>query len=680
MAITDIQPLLDWTAHHSHWAGTAIFLVALAESLVLVGLFIPGTLAMFGVGALVAAGVLNLWATLAWAAAGAIAGDGISYWLGHRYRGQLRTLWPFSRDPQLMARGEAFFRRHGDKSVLLGRFVGPVRPVIPAVAGMLGMPPLRFYFVNILSALCWAPVYILPGVVLGASLGLAGAVATRLAVLIALLLLAVWVGTWGIRHAILWLQPPFEASLAHIQAWAAAPGEGRSFRGLVNALFDPAKPESRALLVFAGLLVLAAWGFFGILEDVVTRDPLVLIDSSLYHLLQGLRTPFGDSIMVALTELGDAAVTLTVVLAVLLWLSWKRAWRAAAYWLAAAGFAAALTMAIKAGLGRARPFPLYEGPSLFSFPSGHATMNMVTYGFLAVLIARELSPRGRLIAFTAIILLIALIAFSRLYLGAHWLSDVLGGVAFGMAWVAVLGIAYSRHSAAALSPRGLMIVAFSALLAGGAWNVATRHGADTLRYAVRQETRIMAQQDWWGDTWQTLPAWRIDIEGEYEQPLTVQWAGSLESLHHRLLASGWRDPLPEKSLLLWLDTTRPAMQLPLLPRAHDGRYEALALIYPVLNRDDRRLVLRLWPADTVLRDQGQPVWVGTVTQETLRRPLSWFNLPQDSMNFDQPRQVLLESLVDVRVRLARRTNTLGSEEERITWDGWVVLALELDKP
>lgn len=676
----DIQPLLDWIVQHPHWAGATVFLIALAESLALVGLFIPGTLAMFGVGALVAAGALNLWATLAWAAAGAIAGDGISYWLGYRYRDRLLTLWPFSRHPQWMTKGEAFFHRHGSKSILLGRFVGPVRPVIPAVAGMLGMPPLRFYLMNILSALGWAPAYILPGVVFGASLGVAGAVATRLVVLIALLLLAGGVGTWGIRHAILWLQPRFEAGLAHVQVWAAAPGAGRSFRGWINSLLDPGKPESRALLAFAGLLVLAAWGFFGILNDVVTRDPLVLIDSSVYHLLQGLRTPFGDSIMIALTELGDAAVTLTVVTAVLLWLLWQRAWRPAAYWLAAAGFAASLTMAIKAGLGRARPFPLYEGPSMFSFPSGHTTMSMVTYGFLAVLLARELSPRGRLMAFSAIIVWVALIAFSRLYLGAHWLSDVLGGVAFGMAWVAVLGIAYSRHSAAALSPGGLMIVAFSALLAGGTWQVAARHGADTLRYAARQEGRIMAQQDWWADAWQILPAWRIDIEGEYEQPLTVQWAGSLEFLRHRLLAGGWRDPLPAKSLLLWLDTTRPAIQLPLLPRVHDGRHEALALVHPVQNRDDRRLVLRLWPTDTVLRERGRPVWVGTVTRETLRRPLSWFNLPQDGEDFDQPRQVLMESLVDVRVRLARRANTLGSEVDRIKWEGWVVLALEPDKP
>lgn len=138
------HPLLIWIAQHSYWVGIAIFLVSLSESLALVGLFIPGALVMFGIGALVATGAVNLWAALAWAVAGAIAGDAISYWLGRHYREQLQTFWPFSRSPQLIDRGVAFFHRHGGKSILLGRFVGPMRPIIPMIAGMLGMPPVRF--------------------------------------------------------------------------------------------------------------------------------------------------------------------------------------------------------------------------------------------------------------------------------------------------------------------------------------------------------------------------------------------------------------------------------------------------------------------------------------------------------------------------------------------------------
>lgn len=677
MDIAHFNALIAWIARHPEWAYATVFLAAFTESLAVVGLFIPGALVMFGAGAVVAVGSLDLWATLAWAAAGAIAGDASSYWLGRHYRAELRNRWPFSRYPKLLARSTAFFHRHGGMSIFLGRFVGPVRPVIPAVAGMLGMSPARFYAANILSALGWAPTYILPGVVFGASLGLAGAVATRLALILVLLLIMTLGGIWVVSRSVIWLQPRAEQGLAQLQTWAggARPARTWSLRGMVASLLDPERPESRALLVFAAVLIAAAWMFFGIIEDILTRDPLVVVDKTLYHLLQGLRTPFGDSVMIALTQLGDAAVTLPVITAVLLWLLWKRAWRPAAYWLAAASFGAVLTVILKAGFGLPRPLPLYDGANAFGFPSGHAAMSMVIFGFLAVLTARELSLRGQLAVFSVMALLAGLIAFSRIYLGAHWLSDVLGGLSFGVAWVALLGIAYLRRPAPSVSARGLLVVAAIALIVGAGVHAANQRAADTLRYAVRHPSTLIAQQDWWNQGWQTLPAWRIDIEGEYEQPLTIQWAGSLEFLRARLTARGWREALPVtgKSLLLWLDTHRPAMQLPLLPHVHDGHHEALALIHPVEGKPDQRLVLRLWSSGKILQAPRTPIWVGTVTEERISRPLAWFNLPQDGQDFNVPRLALFESLSGLPTRLVGRDGVPQSVSEEVVWDKGVLL-------
>ena len=505
MDIANFNALIAWIARHPEWAYSTVFLAAFTESLAVVGLFIPGALIMFGAGAIVAIGSLGLWATLAWAAAGAIAGDASSYWLGRHYRAELHNRWPFRRYPKLLAKGTAFFHRHGGMSIFLGRFVGPIRPVIPAVAGMLGMPPARFYAANILSALGWAPTYILPGVVFGTSLGLAGAVATRLALILVLLLILVWGGIWIVSRSVIWLQPRVEQGLAQLQIWAgsAQPARAWSFRGMVASLLDPARPESRALLVFAAVLIAAAWTFFGVIEDVLTGDPLVLVDQTLYHLLQGLRTPLGDSVMIALTQLGDVAVTLPVVTAVLLWLLWKRAWRPVAYWLAAASFGAVLTVILKAGFGLPRPLPLYDGSIAFGFPSGHAAMSIVIFGFLAVLSARELPLRGQLAVFTVMALLTSLIAFSRIYLGAHWLSDVLGGLSFGVAWVALLSITYLRRQAPSVSARGLLAVAAVALIVGAGVHAANQRTTDTTRYAVRHPSTLIAQQDWWDQGWQT---------------------------------------------------------------------------------------------------------------------------------------------------------------------------------
>ena len=115
----------------------------------------------------------------------------------------------------MLKNGETFFHRHGGKSVLFGRFVGPVRPVIPVVAGMLGMGSLHFGIVNVLSAIGWALVYILPGVFFGTSLAVAGAVSTRLAVLILLILATSWVFVWLGRKLVLLMGHRGRSGLRH---------------------------------------------------------------------------------------------------------------------------------------------------------------------------------------------------------------------------------------------------------------------------------------------------------------------------------------------------------------------------------------------------------------------------------------------------------------------------------
>lgn len=668
--------MLDWIAQHPHLAGIAIFLVSTAESLAVVGLFIPGTVVMFGVGALAGKGILDLWATLAWGAAGAVAGDGLSYWLGYHYRERLREFWPFSRYSALLQKGEEFFLRHGGKSVLLGRFVGPVRPVVPVVAGMLGMPPARFYLVNVLSALGWAPAYILPGVVFGAALSLAAAVSMRLALLTVMLVAILWSVAAGTRLAAAWLKPRREHVLARLNDWAAAPGH--PVRKLAAALLDPTRSESGALVVFGGLLIGAALAFMAVLEDMFTRDPLVRADSSVYHLLQGLRTPAGDAVMIALTELGDAEVTLPLIAVVLGWLLWSRSWRAAAYWLATVAFSFGLTLALKAGFQLPRPTFVYEGLSRFAFPSGHAAMSVVIYGFLGVLIGRGASSRARLALASSAILLVSLIAFSRLYLGAHWLSDVLGGLAFGTAWVALLAIAYLRRPAAAAPTRGLAAAALATLVMAGVWHVSARHAADTGRYAPRVETRTMAPLAWWTSGWRSLPAWRVDLEGEYEQPVTFQWAGFPAHLRQVLVERGWREPIPLSpgNWLLWLDMGRPAARLPVLPNSHDGRNEALALIHDVAGAPSQRLVMRLWPTRLQFEGTGQPVWVGTVVRETIAHPLGWFALPHADERYDGPRDVLHKSLDGLSSRLVQRNKAELSAGEDRFWDGKILLARE----
>jgi undecaprenyl-diphosphatase len=159
--------LLTWIQQHPEWAAAVVFGVALVESLAIVGVLVPGVIILFGAGALIGTGVLDFWSIAAWAIAGAIIGDGLSYWLGHHFE-YLTARWRWFRlHPDHLEKGIRFFERYGDISIALGRFFGPIRAVVPLAAGLMRMPPRRFFIANVLSAIVWAPAYLAPGMLLG---------------------------------------------------------------------------------------------------------------------------------------------------------------------------------------------------------------------------------------------------------------------------------------------------------------------------------------------------------------------------------------------------------------------------------------------------------------------------------------------------------------------------------
>ena len=144
------------------WAGPITFLLTLGESLVLVGLFIPATALMLLTGGLIGAGTLDPWNVLAWGVAGAIVGDALSYGLG-RWAGPGVRRWPLKQQRTAVARARLFFYRYGFASVLIGRFLGPIRSTIPTVAGVMGMAHGRFQLANVSSAILWMPLMLAPG-------------------------------------------------------------------------------------------------------------------------------------------------------------------------------------------------------------------------------------------------------------------------------------------------------------------------------------------------------------------------------------------------------------------------------------------------------------------------------------------------------------------------------------
>lgn len=197
-----------------------------------------------------------------------------------------------------------------------------------------------------------------------------------------------------------------------------------------------------------GLAALLALGVFGVLgSQVAPHTELARLDRVLSSHMEhhGTDAPELVAFLRFMTDLGDTWTMVAIATVVAIVLGVYRHWLLMATWLAAQASGGILNFSFKWAYGRTRPAfatPLVN-ETTFSFPSGHSMASLVTYGMLIYLVVLLVRPGwGRRLAVTLLAALIVTVGFSRIYLGAHWLSDVLGGYAAGLAIVATsIGIA-----------------------------------------------------------------------------------------------------------------------------------------------------------------------------------------------------------------------------------------------
>lgn len=189
-----IDQLIAFIQANQEWAGPVLALITMGESLIVIGLFIPATALMIATGGLIGSGVVAPVPVVLWGLAGAIVGDALSYALGRLIGPGLMRRWPFSKQRTAVARARLFFYRYGFVSVLIGRFLGPIRSTIPTVAGMMRMGVWRFQLANVLSALAWVPLMLAPGYLAARSLGAIGN-GDRISIVVGTIV-SVSVGAW----------------------------------------------------------------------------------------------------------------------------------------------------------------------------------------------------------------------------------------------------------------------------------------------------------------------------------------------------------------------------------------------------------------------------------------------------------------------------------------------------
>lgn len=390
-----LDQLIHWLAAHQDWILIAIAIVAFLESLALVGIIVPGIALLIAASTAAGSAGINPWPMLLAGFVGSVLGDGVSFLLGYRYHELIRRFPLLQAHPEWVAKGEKFFYRYGTMGIVLGRFVGPIRPVMPLVAGLLQMPPSRFFFINFLSALAWSPFYLMPGYLVGRSLDGQNALSTEHLVFLLGVVLAAW----------LMAQLTLSLYLAIEQR------QNKRLRALL-------------LAISLGLLFIA-------LGIALRGDLLLQTNTAVAHWMLALRHPWLDLFFIGLTALGEYLPMMLWATLVALALALQRNYYAATLWAGFTLLAQALMELGKRGFALPRPELVQLPPLSLAYPSGHTCMILVFAGLLASFMLPSINARRYQLILSATAILVMLVAAARLYLTVHWLTDIVGGLLLG---------------------------------------------------------------------------------------------------------------------------------------------------------------------------------------------------------------------------------------------------------
>src|SRR3569623_1460174 len=266
------------------------------------------------------------------------------------------------------------------------------------------------------------------------------------------------------------------------------------------------------------------------------------------------------------------------------------------------------------------------------------------------MVAAGLPSKHRWLPYAVVGVLVGAILLARLHLGLTWFSKGVAGWLWALLWEIVLGAAYRRHTTQPPSSHGMATVIFVALACAGLTYITTHYERDLARYTPQYTVHALETAEWRAGKWRDLPTYRLDMEGRQNQPLTVQWAGSLDTFAAVLIQHGWRHPPPlgSRALLQWLRPSPPLAELPM--------------------PDGGGAVLRLWRSDRIQQHPQTPLWVGTVTTLRAATPLPLVTIPLTGAEFTRPLRLLQDSLASLVWKEVRREGEADG-----VWDGRVLL-------
>jgi membrane protein DedA with SNARE-associated domain/membrane-associated phospholipid phosphatase len=627
-----IHHLASYLQLHPTAGLSFAFLSAFAESLAIIGSLIPGTLTMTLVGSMIGSGVLPLKITVLLVFMGAYIGDCLSYYIGMRYKTPLLHHPKLKKYDHWIKQGEHFIQKHGGKGIVIGRFFGPFRSMIPLIAGILSMRLPLFLSAACISALLWTLVYLFPGLMIGSfALEFKRSVAFTFIAKALLLILFLWFLYYLLTQTHRLIMKAIDKHAEHIKTYFET-------RPILHNVFyrtslDHLKKQCSYLLAF----LTGTFGFLWIAYQVTTQGWFTDLNVPLAHLMHSLHTPFLTHAFSDISLFVDYNICYAWFGLLSWYFFWKREWLHLAIWvILSMFFGYAGIELLKNFYHNIRPEYVHHITQSFSFPSGHTATSIIFFGFLM------LYPFGQeknntsfswLRSITLIVLF--MVAFSRVFLGFHWLTDVLGGAFYGYA-VIHLGYFLSSFSThplfsktnikahyfpekkpTSLNQTSLFFEKKQHIMLLLAASVVFWVYAD-VHYFPRQlavdsgkPMQNIKQTKWMHQKKVNIAFIRKNRLGENAAPFNVQWLGPLESIKKTLLELGWKahrlHPGVWQRLIHQIKTEKKAFY-PLFPPLYQNKPPAL---FMSTTRAQAQWTLRLWHSNITV--EGRPLWIGTLS-------------------------------------------------------------------
>ena len=158
----EFNEIIFWLEENPQWIAIGIIGASFIESFALVGIIVPGVVLLAIISGLASAS-LSIYEVVLIAYFSSLLSDVASFFIGLSLKKSIHKIWPFTKYPDLLNQGKSFFKKYGILGLFIGKFIGPVRPLLPITAGTLDMEIRKFFLIEIFSCFIWALVYTIPG-------------------------------------------------------------------------------------------------------------------------------------------------------------------------------------------------------------------------------------------------------------------------------------------------------------------------------------------------------------------------------------------------------------------------------------------------------------------------------------------------------------------------------------